>query len=133
MSYSISYSCFLFPSKNTPRPAQLGTPERRAQLKCRPRSPSFATKPVFSNDDGTMSLSPTLLNLVDQAKDALWAVTACIIKLYSTHQQRSRSTEELVRTHSNFFCLLPPLSSEARVSFLPRFVLPCGCPHVSRV
>ena len=32
----------------------------------------------FSNDDGQMSLPPALLNLVDQAKDALWALTACI-------------------------------------------------------
>jgi len=40
-----------------------------------------------SNDDETMSLPPALLNLVDQAKDALWALTACV-----THQQRSIST-----------------------------------------
>ena len=33
---------------------------------------------LSSNDSGQMSLPPALLNLVDQAKDALWALTACI-------------------------------------------------------
>ena len=53
-----------------------------------------------SNDDGTMSLPPTLLHLVDQAKDALWALTACIFHPSARVKINGRTC---AYTHPGFF------------------------------
>ena len=56
---------------------------------------------LSSNGDGTMSLPPALLNLVDQAKDALWALTACVFHPSAKVKINGRTCTYL----SAFFCV----------------------------
>ena len=65
-----------------------------AQDKTKPPSPRTTTE--------TMSLPPALLNLVDQAKDALWAVTACMFHPSAKVKVNGRTCAYLLQ--------LPPFS-----------------------
>jgi hypothetical protein len=82
-------------------------------------------KTLFSpNDDETMSLPPALLNLVDQAKDALWAVTACIFHPSARVKINGRTCAYPFQFVLRFHC---PRLSDVFSSFVTRLVWSCDC------